>query len=124
MRRRADGGVRPRRRRAPPRAHHDDATAHPQHVDRGTVQRRQPLAGEDVVRRTDGPAAPDEVQHAVDEREHRVDLVGDEQHGGAELTATVVDELGDRLLVLEVEGEQRLVAQQHLGTAQQSLGDP
>ncbi len=47
----------------------------------------------------------------------------DEHDRGARVTAPVVDELDDRLLVREVERQQRLVAQQHLAVADERLRD-
>ena len=64
-----------------------------------------------------------DVDHAVDEGKDRVDVVGDEQHRDALALADAADELGDGLLVVEVEAVQRLVEHQHAGPADQGLGE-
>ena len=77
-----------------------------------------------LVRRPDPEAAVHQVQHAVHQRQDRVDLVGDEHDRGARRPPPLVDQRGDGGLVREVEGEQRLVAQQHGRVADQGLGHP
>ena len=49
--------------------------------------------------------------------------MGDEDDRRAGLAAALVDEPGHASLAGQVEGEQRLVAQQDLGVAEQRLGD-
>ena len=64
-----------------------------------------------------------DVDDAVEERKDRVDVVRDQQHGHALPAADPADELGDRLLVVQVEALQRLVEDEHLRTADQRLRD-
>ncbi len=61
-------------------ADHEDPPPDIEHVHRGSVQLSQRPAGDHLVRWTGGPAAVGEVQHPVGDREHRVDLVRDEDH--------------------------------------------
>ena len=49
--------------------------------------------------------------------------MGDEDHRRTGAAATLVDELGDGPLAGQVEGQQRLVAQQDAGVPEQGLGD-
>ena len=72
--------------------------------------------GHHLVGRADPEPAVDQVEHPVDDGQHRVDLVGHEQHRGAVLTAASSMQVDDGALVGEVEREQRLVAQQHAGS--------
>ena len=65
------------------RADDDDAAAGADHVDRGAVQLAQHLGVAAPRRVCRAEPAAGEVEHAVDHAEHRVDVVGDEQHGGA-----------------------------------------
>lgn len=53
--------------------------------------------------------------------DHRVDLVGHEDHRGAAVHRLAADELGDCLLVVQVEGVQGFVAEQNLGVGGQRL---
>ena len=73
--------------------------------------------------RAEREAAVREVQDAVDLAQHRVDVVRDEQHGGAGLAAVPVDEPDDGLLVGEVEARERLVAQQQPRVVGERLAD-
>ena len=102
----------------------DEPSAHPQHVDVGAVERRERGRGHHLVGGADAEAAVHEVEHAVDERQHRVDLVRDEHDGRVGRASPPVDEVRDDLLVGEVEREQRLVAQQHRRVADQRLRHP
>jgi zinc/manganese transport system ATP-binding protein len=52
------------------------------------------------------------------------DLVRDEHDRGARRASTRVDQFTDRLLVREIERQQRLVAQQHLRIPDERLRDP
>ena len=97
---------------------------HGEDLDGGAEQRRERRCGQDLGRRPDGEAARGEVEHPVDEREHGVDLVGDEEHGGVVRAAARVEQLGDLALVVQVEAEQRLVAQEQRRLGEQRLGDP
>ena len=104
-------------------ADHEVAAPHLDHVDLDAIEVAEPLAGEDLVGAADGPAPAHEVQDAVDVGQHGIDLMGDEDHGRPGLAATLVDEPGHRALACQVEGEERFVAQQHAGSAQQRLRD-
>ena len=64
-----------------------------------------------------------EVEDPVHVGQHGIDLVGHEDDRRAGLAPPLVDEVGHGLLAGQVEGEQRLVAQQDLGVAEQRLGD-
>ena len=98
------------------RADDDEAPAHVQHLDVGAVQLGQHLGRHDLRGRADLELAVDEIEHPVDQRQDRIDLVGDEQHRGVVLAAAPIDQFrGLAVLVREVEAEQRLVTQQHLG---------
>ena len=105
-------------------ADHDQPSAHPQHVDLGAVERRERGRGHHLVGGADAEAAVHEVEHAVDERQDRVDLVRDEHDGGVGRAPPPVDQVRDDLLVGQVEREQRLVAQQHRRVADQRLRHP
>ena len=83
----------------------------------------EPFAGEHFLRGADRPLPADEVQHAVDVREDRIDLVGDEEHRGVRLAAAPVDQLAHDLLLREVEREQGLVAQQNVRIGDERLRD-
>ena len=67
------------------------------------------------------PAAG-QVEDPVDVVDDRIDLVGHEHHGALLLMALLVDEGADGLLVVQVQGQQRLVAEQHLRVGGQGLG--
>ena len=119
--------ARPRRgsaRRCSSRADDDQPAAHLHHVDPRPVELREHRRRHDLRGRADPEPPVHEVEHPVHQRQHRVDLVGDEQHGGAGGAAPLVDQSGDGALVGEVEREQRLVAQQHLGVADERLRHP
>ena len=83
----------------------------------------QGLGGERVLRFAGRPAPTGEQEHPVDRGERRVDVVRDEDHGHAPPPVPVGEELHGRLLVVQIQAEQRLVAQQDLGIADQGLGD-
>ncbi len=102
----------------------DDPASHVQHVHFGAVQVAQTCAREHLLGRADRPAPTDEIQHPIDVRQDRVDLVCHEHDRGPGVAPARVDQLADRLLVREVEREQRLVAQQHPRIADQRLRDP
>src|SRR6202022_3410976 len=83
----------------------------------------QALRGDDLLGRAeDGPSGGD-VDDPVEVAEDRVDVVGDEKNGDALLAADPLDQGRDALLVARVEAVQGLVEDEHLGPAQQSLGD-
>src|SRR3954468_9185606 len=89
----------------------DDAAPQPEDVYRRAVEGRQRLRGEHLVGCADRPAAGREIEDAVDDREHRVDVVRDEDDRGAGTAAVRVEEAGDDLLIREVEREERLVGE-------------
>ena len=93
-------------------------------IDVRAVQLGHPLRRQDLVGRSCRPPAVDDEQDVVDEIEDGVDVVGHEQDRPARLSLPAADQLGDLLLVMEVEVRQRLVAQQELGFTDQRLGDP
>jgi hypothetical protein len=93
------------------------------HLDGAAVEVREHLAGHDLLRRPDPEAAAGEVEHAVDVVDDGVDLVGDEDDGAVLLVALPVDQPADRLLVVQVKGEQRLVTQEDARLGGQGLGD-
>jgi hypothetical protein len=68
-------------------------------------------------------AARRQVEDPVHQSEHRVDLVGDEDHRGVVGTAPGVDQFGHGPLVVQIEGEQRLVAEQDPRVGGQGLPD-
>ncbi len=80
------------------------------------------------VSTSDGRAEPEltgrEVEHLVDVVEHGVDVVRDEQHRGAVLAPTPVEQGGDLLLMTQIQRGQRLVTQQDRGIGRQRRGDP
>ena len=120
--RRGDGGA----RRVVP-ADDDDAAVDAQDVDRACrTGRCSVCGGQHLVRACRSPSdRPRQVQDAVDERQHRIDLVGDEHDRGLVLAAA-----GSRSASLtacwcaRVERQQRLVAQQQPRIADQRLRDP
>ncbi len=71
----------------------------------------------------DAELSVDEIENTVDERQDRVDLVGDEQYRGVVVAAPPVDERGHQVLVRDVETEQRFVAQENPRVADESLRD-
>ena len=113
-----------RRARSAPRADHDDPPAHLHHVDLGPVQLGQRLGGHHLVRGADPEPAVDQVEHPVDQRQHRVDLVGHEQHRGVRGAPARGRSARSPPLVGEVQRQQRLVAQQHRRVADQRLRHP
>src|SRR5437660_1540059 len=76
-----------------------------------------------AVRAAGRPAPGDHEDDLVDDVEHRIHIVRDEEHGAAGPLLPPRDELGDRLLVAQVEVRERLVAQEHAGIADQRLRD-
>jgi hypothetical protein len=103
-------------------ADHDEPIAGAQHEDRRAVQLGQRL---EVSTSSGAPRVnrPPEVQDAVDRPQHRVDVVGDQQHARAARTPVVVDELDDGLLVGEIEAGERFVAEEQRGIVGERLAD-
>src|SRR6266496_1968141 len=101
-----------------------DLPADLEHLDLRAVQLRQRLGVHHLVRLPDPELAVDQVEHPVHVPQHRVDLVRHEQHRRARFAPPAVDQLADPALVRQVQRQQRLVAEQHLGVADQRLCDP
>jgi hypothetical protein len=85
---------------------------------------RENLGRHHFGRRPDPEFAVHQIEHSIDQRQDRIDLVRHEQHCGVMAAPTLVDQRRDQVLVGEVEAEQRLVAQQDPRVADQSLRDP
>ena len=79
---------------------------------------------QNLFRRADAVGAGSQVEHAVRERQHGVDVVGDEENGGAVAAAALIDETAHFALVVQVQADQRLVAQQDRRLGDQRLSDP
>src|SRR5438132_7978765 len=105
-------------------ADHEDAAMHPDDVDVRSVERRELLAGQDLVGGARGPAAVHDEEDAIDEMEHRIDIVRDEEDGAVLALAPAPKELGDALLVPQVEARERLVAEEQVRSADERLRDP
>ncbi len=95
-----------------------------QHVHVGAVQGGHALGGQDLVGRAHRPAAVDHEQHLVDQPQDGVDVVRHEQDRAARATLPASDDIGDLLLVVQVQAGQRLVAEQELRVPDQGLRDP
>ena len=61
--------------------------------------------------------------HAVGDRAHERQVVGDEQHRQPEVALQVGEQLDDRRLHEHVERRRDLVADEHVGLAHQGPGD-
>ena len=85
------------------------------------VQVGEHLGGHDLLGCAHPEPSAGQVQDPVHVVHDRVDLVGHEHHGAVRVAALPVDQRADALLVLKVKGEQRLVAQQHLGIGREGL---
>ena len=103
---------------------HHDAAAQPEHVDLGPVEIGEALSGHDLVGGAHRPAAADQVEDAVHHRQDGVDLMGDEHHRGVRFAPSRINQGADRLLVLQVERQKRLVGEENPGIAEECLGDP
>src|SRR4051812_30376448 len=88
------------------RANHHEPAVDLQHVDGSAVQPRELRRVHDLGWAADGPAALDDIEHAVDVVEHWIDVVRYEHDATTTLAALTVDQLGDRSLLREVEREQ------------------
>src|SRR5437868_1069457 len=104
---------------------HDDEppVGGPQYLYRYSVQGRQDLARDHVLRRALHRGAAGEVDDPVERRDDGVDVVRDEHDGHVLLVADAAHELGDTGLVREVEAVERLVEEQELRPADERLGD-
>ena len=71
----------------------------------------------------DGPATSHEIQDAVDVGQHGVDLVRYKDDWSTGVATSLVDEISDGALAGQVQGQKRLVAQEHARVAEQCLGD-
>ena len=105
------------------RADDDDPAAQAEDVDRSAVERGQCFRREHLVGRAHRPASGREVEHAIDDRENRVDVVRDEDDRRAGAAPVRVEEAGDDLLVGEVEREERLVGKQERRARDERLRD-
>ena len=104
-------------------AHDQDAAVHADHVHVRSVEFGHPLRAKHLVGCARGPAPVHDEEDLIDKTEHGVDVVRDEQDGAPGALPPCRDELGDRLLVAQVEVRERLVAQEHAGIADQRLRD-
>src|SRR5919108_2670 len=82
------------------------AVAGIQDLDGSVVELRQRLGPDHIARRAGEHAAAGDVDHAIDELQDRVDVVGDEQDCDPPTARKAAHELRDRLLVLEAEPHQ------------------
>src|SRR5712691_1478141 len=101
----------------------DTGVACVQHFDRSAVKGCERLRAYDVLRLTRQDVTARDIDDAIDEREDGIDVVRDEQYGDASRAADAPDQLGDRLLIVEVQALERLVERQHPRAADQRLGD-
>lgn len=91
--------------------HHDPAPD-ADDIDLCAVQLRQSRGAHHLVRRPDPVPAPCQIEHAVHQAQDGVDLVRDEDDGGAGAAAPLFHQAGEGALVVQVEGEQGFVAEQ------------
>src|SRR5690242_16670790 len=75
------------------------------------VQPRQCLSRDDLLRLADNPLAVREIQHTVEIRKDRIDIVRDEQDCYTCLATCSLNHLRDRLLVREIQPVEWLVEQ-------------
>ncbi len=101
----------------------DDPSPGANYLDPGAVERGQASGSHDLVDPADLEPPFGQIQHPVDVRQHRVDLVGHEQHGGSLGSPALVDKSDDLALMAQVERQQRFVAEQQRGIGNQCLGD-
>lgn len=87
-------------------------SARTKNFDRSTVEPAQHLGREYFVGGTEREASVGEVQDAVDHAQHRVDVVGDQEHARAGRTPVAIDEANDGLLIREVKARERFITQE------------
>src|SRR5258708_7705082 len=105
-------------------AHHDDpSVGGPKDLYWGAIETAERLRSDHLTRGAGDRLSLGDVDHLVDVRKDRVDVVSDQQHGHPALAADALDQTGDRLLVVEVEAVKGLVQHQHPGAGDQGLGD-
>ena len=101
----------------------EDAAVHANDVDVRPVQLRHLLRAKHLVWSAGRPAAVDHEEDLVDDAKHRVHIVCHKEDCAAGAVAPAGYEIGDRLLVAEIEVRKRLVTQKNARTADERLSD-
>ncbi len=73
-------------------ADHDETAVDPEDLDVAAIQLAERLGGHHLVGCADAESPADQIEHAVDVGEDRVDLVGDEHDRGPGASPALVDE--------------------------------
>ena len=90
-------------------------------LNRQAVKPRQNRTRDHVIDCAEHRLSLAEIQHAVERPEQRIELMGAEQHGDAELLLHLSHKLHHTLLVPHVEAYQRLIEQEQARLSEQSL---